>query len=70
MNCIESMVKTMISIFKVKDDLPAVVINNAIHYKLTKLEDFENLIPELKNLKEQKMKSQSASTTATTTRLK
>ena len=54
-----SAVKTLISIKKIKNDLPALVINDASYYGFRSVEDIEKIIPELAAL--------AATTTATTT---
>lgn len=59
-----SAVKTLISINKVKDELPAIVINDKVYYGFQSLEDIEKAEPDL-----QKIKAKTAtSTTATSTR--
>jgi len=51
--------KTLISLHKLKGDLPALVINNTVYYGFQSIEDIEKLIPNLKDLVEKE--------TATTT---
>lgn len=59
-----SAIKTMISIYGVKNNLPAIIINDDIYYGFKSIEDMEKLIPALKKLKIQHEKaSSSASTT-------
>lgn len=59
-----SAVKTLISINKVKDELPAIVINDKVYYGFQSIEDIEKAEPDL-----QKIKAKTAtSTTATSTR--
>lgn len=57
-----SAVKTLISINKLKNDLPALVIKDKTYYGYQSIEDLEKAIPELKALKN------ATSTTATTTK--
>jgi hypothetical protein len=45
-------VKTMISIYKLRKELPAVFVNNAAYYGLGTRDEFETKIPELKALKD------------------
>ncbi len=54
-----SAIKTMITLNKIENKLPAVVIGEKVYYNLTTLEDFEKAIPELKTMK-------TATTTAAT----
>ena len=49
-----SAVKTLIAMFKVKNTLPAIVVNDDVHYGLSTLEEFEKAIPKLKDLEKQK----------------
>lgn len=58
--------KTLLTLYKVKNTLPALVINNKTEYKFQSVEDVEKLIPELKNLTEEGL----ATTTATTKAVK
>jgi hypothetical protein len=44
-------VKTLISIKKIKNELPAVIIKDKIYYGFQSVEDLEKVIPELKTLK-------------------
>ncbi len=55
--------KTLLTLYKVKNALPALVINNKMEYGFRGIEDIEKLIPELKNLTEDGL-----STAATTTK--
>jgi hypothetical protein len=55
-----SAVQTLISINKVKNELPAIVINDRVYYGFQSIEDIEKAVPELKILK---AKAQSATTT-------
>lgn len=45
--------KTLLTLYKVKNTLPALVINNKVGYGFQSVEDIEKLIPELKNLTEE-----------------
>lgn len=60
-------VKTMISIYKIKKELPAVVVNNTPYYGLRTKEEFETKIPELKALKRDLDATRRASSTPTKT---
>jgi hypothetical protein len=53
-------IKTLTSIFKVKDQLPAVIVNGEAYYGFRTIEEFESQIPALKRLK-------TATSSATTT---
>lgn len=63
-----SALQTMVSIFKIKNELPALVINEKVHYNIASLEDIEKIIPEIKKLKAEQEKAAAATTTATSTR--
>ena len=54
-----STVKTLIDVYGIEDNLPAIVMNRKTHYGFKVLEEMEELLPELKNIEE--------SETATTT---
>ena len=54
-----SAVKTLISVNKLKNNLPAIIVKDKIYYGFQSVEDVEKIMPELKTLK--------ATTTATTT---
>jgi hypothetical protein len=60
-----SAVKTLISINKVKKELPAIIINDQAYYGFQSIEDLEKTIPELKTLK---TLNAAATTTATSTK--
>jgi hypothetical protein len=45
-----SAVKTLISINKIKGDLPALIIEDKVYYGFSETEKIEKLIPELKNI--------------------
>lgn len=60
-----SAVKTLISINKVEDKLPALIIKDKTYYGFQSIEDLEKAVPELQTLKEAK---EATSTTATTTK--
>jgi len=57
-----SAVKTLISINKVKNELPAIIIKDVPYYGFKSVEDLEKALPELQTLKN------ASSTTATSTR--
>lgn len=59
-----SALQTLISINKVKNELPAILIGDKIYYGFKSVEDIEGYIPELQKLKELK---QATSTEKTTT---
>jgi thiol-disulfide isomerase/thioredoxin len=44
--------KTLLSLYKIKKVLPALVINNKTQFGFQSVEDVEKLVPELKNLTE------------------
>ncbi|MFA5889187.1 MAG: hypothetical protein WCW47_03085 [Candidatus Paceibacterota bacterium] len=60
-----SAVKTLISINKIKNELPALIIKEKTYYGFQSIEDLEKIIPELQTLKKEK---EATSTTATTTK--
>ena len=55
-----SAVKTLVSINKVKNELPALVIQDQVYYGFQSIEDIEKAVPEVKVLK---AKALSATTT-------
>ncbi len=57
-----SAVQTLISINKVKNELPAIVIKDQVYYGFQSIEDIEKAVPELKVLK---AKAESATSTKT-----
>lgn len=59
-----SAIKTLISINKLKNQLPALIIKDKIYYGFQSIEDLEKVVPELQILKNAKNAS---STTATST---
>lgn len=61
-----SAIKTLISILKVKDELPAIVYKDETFYGLKDLESFEEKIPELKKLRLDKEKNATTSVATTT----
>lgn len=61
-------VKTLISIHKVENNFPAIVFGNKTFYGLTDIESFEKVIPELKKLREDKIKREQASSTENSTK--
>lgn len=46
-----SAVKTLISINKIKDEMPAIIIKDNVYYGFQSIEDIEKAVPELKKLK-------------------
>jgi hypothetical protein len=61
-----SAVKTLISINKVENKLPALIIKDKIYYGFQSIEDLEKKVPELKILRDAKMASSSTATTTKT----
>lgn len=55
--------KTLVALYKVKDPLPVLVINNKAEYGFKSVEDIEKLVPNLVSLS-----GEGATTTATTTK--
>lgn len=51
-----SAIKTMISIYKVQDNLPAIVINGKVYNGMKTLEEIEKTFPELENIKAPEVK--------------
>jgi hypothetical protein len=43
-----SAIKAMIAIYKVEDNLPALVINGEVHNGFKTIEEIEEMVPELK----------------------
>jgi len=62
-----SAIQTLVSIYKVKNELPALVINDKAYYKITNLEDLEKALPEIKILKAEQEKAEAILKTSTTT---
>jgi hypothetical protein len=54
-----SAVKTLISINKVKNELPALVIKGKVYYGFKNIEEIEKIIPELAKVKAQNQKATS-----------
>lgn len=46
-----SAVKTLISINKIKDELPAIIVKDNVYYGFQSVEDIEKAVPDLKKLK-------------------
>jgi hypothetical protein len=46
-----SAVKTLISVNKIKNEQPALIIKDKVYYGFKSVEDLEKLIPELKTIK-------------------
>lgn len=46
-----SAVRTLISINKIKNELPAIIIKDKVYYGFQSIEDLEKILPELKTLK-------------------
>ena len=62
-----SAIKTMTSIYKVPDNLPAIVINGKVYNGLQTLESIEKTFPELESIKPKDTSSKATTTTKTTT---
>ncbi len=62
-----SAIKTLISINKVENKLPALIIKDKIYYGFQSIEDLEKAVPELKSLK---VSREATTTTATSTNKK
>lgn len=58
-----SAVKTLISINKVKNELPALIIKDRIYYGFQSIEDLEKAVPELQALKEAREANSASATT-------
>lgn len=56
-----SALQTLVDIYNVKDELPALVINGKVYYGLQTMDDIQKILPQLKTLP-------TASSTATTTK--
>lgn len=61
-----SAVKTLISINKIEDKLPALFANGKLYYGFQSVENLENGIPELKKLKEARLASSTPATATST----
>lgn len=57
-----SAIKAMISIYKVTDNLPALVINGKVHNGFQSIEDVEKTFPQLKTIEEKKTTSKTKTT--------
>ncbi len=57
-----SALRTLVSMFKIENKLPALIVNEKVYYNLSSLEEIEKAVPELKKLKT------ATSTTATTSK--
>jgi thiol-disulfide isomerase/thioredoxin len=66
-NSEEPAVKTLISIYHIDDNLPALIVNSDPYYGFRTLEDLETNIPAITRLKATLPKPGTASTTATST---
>jgi hypothetical protein len=60
-----SAIKTMTSIYKVSDNLPAIVINGKVYSGFKSLEDIEKTFPELESIKIKDEKSSNSKTNVT-----
>src|SRR3989339_1094392 len=64
-----SAIKAMISIYKVPDDLPAIVINGKVYNGFKSIEDIEKTFPELESIKvEEPVKAKTTTSKTTTTK--
>lgn len=59
-------IDTLVSIYKVKPNLPAMIINSQIYYGFHSVEDLEKTVPAIKKLVADRAKALSASTTPKT----
>ncbi len=59
-----SAIKTLISIYKIEDNQPTLLINDKVYYGFKSVDDIKEIIPELKELDKQKalLESQATST--------
>lgn len=55
--------KTLLTLYKIKNNLPALVVNNKTEYGFKSVEDIETFVPELKNLTEEGLATTTAATT-------
>ena len=62
-----SAIKAMVSIYKVPDNLPAIVINGKVYSGLKSLEDIEKTFPELETIKVEEPSATKSTTSKTTT---
>ncbi|MFA6251427.1 MAG: hypothetical protein WC603_02255 [Candidatus Paceibacterota bacterium] len=65
-----SAIKAMISIYKVPDNLPAIVINGKIYNGLKTIEEIEKILPELEKIKAQEEKALKTTTKNTNSIIK
>lgn len=63
-----SAIKAMISIYKLKDNLPAIVINGKVYSGFQSLEDIEKTFPELKTIEKEKDTTKTTTKSVTTTK--
>ncbi len=63
-----SVVKTMKSIYGVKNTLPALIVGENIHYGFQSTEDLEKIIPQLKKYRSQRAAAEAAKTATSTVR--
>ncbi len=61
-----SALQTLKSVLKIKNQLPAIVINDTSYYGFKDIEEFEKIIPELKTLRLKAEKEKSATSTRPT----
>jgi hypothetical protein len=61
-----SAIGALVSIYKIKDNLPALLVDDTVHYGFQSVDDIKNIIPELKKIDAQKaveaLKAQATST--------
>ena len=58
-----SAIKTLINIYNIKGELPALLIEDKIYYGFKSIEDIKNIIPALKKIDKEKVELQKATTT-------
>ena len=63
-----SALQTMISIYDVKSELPALLINDRAYYGFKSIEDIKNIIPELKEIDKERALEEAKSSKATSTK--
>src|SRR5262249_51793466 len=62
-----SALQTLISIYEVKDEEPALLINEKAYYGFKSVDDIKEVIPELKELDKQKALEETTKKSATST---
>lgn len=65
-----SALQTLISIYNIKDQQPAILINESIYYGFKSIEEIKNIIPALKEIDKQKALDEAKAKQATSTKIK